>query len=262
MANRIMIDLETVGSTPGCGILSIGAVAFHTDGWVFDELYVVVSRISCREHGLFEEQETLDWWSKQPDAARQILLLAEDPDGTFSLPEALDELNRFVSRQPGGCTVYGNGSDFDNAILAAAARAAGCKLVWPFWQNRCYRTMKARAPQVKLARVGTHHNALDDARTQAQHLGRIENALALTSDKVVAAQRFIGWMADWYRRRTSRRVLGFRLHTLSRAAALESARATFDTIDLDEPFGCPGIDWSKDDARALVDEDLRHWEAA
>lgn len=261
MANRIMIDLETVGSTPGCGILSIGAVAFHVDGWVVDELYVVVSRISCREHGLFEEQDTLDWWAKQTDEARQILLLAEDPDGTLSLPAALDELNRFVARHP-GCTVYGNGSDFDNAILAAAARAAGCKLAWPFWQNRCYRTMKGRTPQVKLARVGTHHNALDDARTQAQHLGQIERSLALTSAKVDAAQRFIGWMADWYQRRTSRRILCFSWNTLSRAAALDSARATFDAIDLDEPFGCPGIDWDEDDAQALVDEDLRHWEAA
>lgn len=262
MARSIMIDLETVGSVPGCGICSIGAAACTEEGFVTDKLYVIVSRISCREYGLFEQQSTLDWWAKQPEEARSVLLLAEDPDGSMQLPDALDELNRFVRRQGRNVEVYGNGSDFDNAILAAAAHAAHVELAWPFWTNRCYRTLKARAPQVALRREGTHHNALDDACSQAEHLGRINRALTLDSDKLAHGLLFIGWMADRYQERTARRVFGFRFNTIPRAPAIELARATFDTIPVDEPFGDPRFAWDRDGAAELVDEEMRHWEAA
>lgn len=262
MARAIMIDLETVGSVPGCGICAIGAAACTDDGFVTDRLYVIVSRISCRDFGLFEQQSTLDWWAQQPEAARHVLLLAEDPDGSMALPDAIDELNRFVRRQGPNVEVYGNGSDFDNAILAAAAHAAHVDLAWQFWANRCYRTLKARVPHVGLVRQGTHHNALDDACSQAEHLGRINRAMRLDSDKLAHALLFIGWMADRYQERTARRVLGFRLNRLSRDEAVDLARATFDAMPFDEHFGDPRMSWDQDGAAELVDEDMRHWEAA
>ena len=63
----------------------------------------------------------------------------------------------------------GNGADFDLPILAAAYAAVGLSVPWKPYNGRCYRTLKNLAPVVKLARPGTHHNALDDARTQAVH---------------------------------------------------------------------------------------------
>lgn len=262
MARAIMIDLETLGSVPGCGICSIGAAACTADGFVTERLYLIVSRFSCRDYGLFEQQSTLDWWTRQPEEARQVLLAAEDPDGSMPLPDALDELNRFVRRHGPIVEVFGNGSDFDNAILAAAAHAAHVELAWPFWQNRCYRTLKARAPQVAIRREGTHHNALDDACSQAEHFGRINRALAIDSDKLAHGLLFIGWMADRYQERTARRLLGLRLNRMSRAEAVDHARATFDAIPVDEPFGAPRFAWDQDHAAELVDEELRHWEAA
>jgi exodeoxyribonuclease VIII len=41
---------------------------------------------------------------------------------------------------------------------------------WRHWNDRCYRTVKSLYPDVKLERVGTHHNAVDDAESQARHL--------------------------------------------------------------------------------------------
>ena len=41
---------------------------------------------------------------------------------------------------------------------------------WKFWNDRCYRTIKSMHPEVPMPRTGTHHNALDDAKTQALHL--------------------------------------------------------------------------------------------
>lgn len=256
MSRRIMIDLETLGSTPGCSIVAIGAAASDRDGYVVDRFYMVVNRQSCRNYGLFEEQATLDWWSQQSEAARCVLEYADSPAQSWALDQALEALNRFVAGHPGS-EVYGNGSDFDNAILAAAARAVGVQLAWPFWQNRCYRTLKARAPHVPLDRKGTHHNALDDAITQAQHLGQIERALRLSSSQVAKANAFIGWMADRYQQQTAKRICGVKIcNRLSREWALDCARATFDAIDLDEPYGHPSYDWDRDMADELVDEDL------
>lgn len=261
MSRNIMVDLETLGQTPGCSIVAIGAVACSDDGWITDTLYVVVSRSSCASYGLFEEQQTLDWWGRQSAEAREVLALADRDGDAAGLPDALDALNAFVRRQGSKVLVWGNGSDFDNAILAAAARAAHIELAWPFWANACYRTLKRRTPHIAIKRCGTHHNALDDARSQAEHLGRINRALMLSGDTIVAANIFLGHMADRYRERTARRVFGFRIPRMSREQAIQHALATFDGMPFDEPFGHPDMAWDRDGANSLVDEDLRHWEA-
>jgi len=66
--------------------------------------------------------------------------------------------------------VWGNGAAFDNVILASAYRQANITQPWLFWNDRCYRTVKALSPAVTMQRNGTHHNALDDAESQARHL--------------------------------------------------------------------------------------------
>ena len=66
--------------------------------------------------------------------------------------------------------MWGNGATFDNVILANAYRGAGLPVPWKFWNDKCYRTIKGFFPQIKLQRIGTHHNAQDDAESQAWHL--------------------------------------------------------------------------------------------
>ena len=51
------------------------------------------------------------------------------------------------------------------------------KPAWPYRNNRCYRTLKGLLPAIELERSGTHHNALDDAITQARHLQKIVRTL-------------------------------------------------------------------------------------
>lgn len=262
MARNVTIGLETFGNTPGCAIASIGAVAHGDDGYVIDELYVIVSRKSCADHGLHEDAETLAWWAGQSEAAQAVLWQATDPEGSMPLPLALDELNRFVARQGRDVLVWGNGSDFDNAIVAAAARAAGVKLAWPFWANACYRTIKRRMPHVKLKRTGTHHNALDDARSQAEHLGRLNRAMRLTSDTIAEANAFLTHMAKRFRERTSVRIFGIRFNSMTRMEAMQNALVTFDaTLDMMEvPFGDPDHEWDRQAAHDFVDTELQHWE--
>jgi len=46
-----------------------------------------------------------------------------------------------------------------------------------FWNDRCYRTMKAQHRDVDFVRLGTFHNALHDAESQAEHLLAMEITL-------------------------------------------------------------------------------------
>lgn len=170
---NVMVDLETLGSTPGCVVLSIGAVTFDPSGHTpLDEgFYVVLNTEDCMEKYLHQEPETVAWWERQSDEARTVLREAVDPKVSVPLRLGLEKFNEYVvhgaSRRE--VAVWGNGSDFDNAILAVAYKMAELKPGWEFWNNRCYRTLKNLIPGPKLERQGTYHNALDDARSQALH---------------------------------------------------------------------------------------------
>ncbi len=184
--NHIMFDLETLGTVPGCSILSIGAVRFFPEeNRLGEEFYSVISRLSCVDHFLEENEETIKWWNDKSPEARQVLLDVEDDDIAVPLPHALGLFNDWMLRCGGirSIRISGNGADFDNPILRVAQDAAK---IDPFnskaghFGGRCYRTLKSldelfgpvfAAP--KLERQGTYHNALDDAKHQARHLMEI-----------------------------------------------------------------------------------------
>lgn len=180
---NFMMDLETMGTAPGCAIVSIGIIAFDPLAVEVDEIfpdhgyYTVVSRDSCLDAFLHEDAATRAWWAGQGAEARKALDQYNNNEGA-TLDTALIGTIEYVSRHcnPREARVFGNGSDFDNAILAVAGRQGGVKLPWSYG-GRCYRTMKSldsilgpefAAPPV--LRTGTYHNALDDAKTQAMHL--------------------------------------------------------------------------------------------
>ena len=177
----VMVDLETLGTGPGCAILSIGAVAFDPQsGAIGHHFHTLVSTAACRSLGLREEVDTIAWWNRRPSEARAILAQAAASDVTLEL--ALEGLTAFL-RSHGGkprVRVWGNGADFDNAILADLYRRLSKSLPWEFWNNRCFRTFKALASDCEPAREGVHHNALDDARHQAVWACRIAARLRVS----------------------------------------------------------------------------------
>lgn len=176
MLTHVMEDLETRGTVPGCAIVSIGLAAFRTDppmaGLLDDGFYTVVN---------FKEQEALglhvstgpnsteEWWAGQSAEARVAYLASVEGRGV-SLVEALEMRNDYIRTHMPSVCVWGNGADFDNAIMAALHHAAGVKAAQGSYQGRCYRTVKNMAKHVKMERGGVHHNALDDAKSQALHL--------------------------------------------------------------------------------------------
>ena len=168
----VMVDLETLGTTAGCSILSIGAIAFSfdvpQDDW--KRFYSgPISRESCKAAGLFEEKDTIDWWQMQSQEAR--ILFDEATTSRRILDDALISFSRFF---PVEARLWGNGADFDNAILAAAYKSIKLRTPWRYQNNRCYRTIKAEYPGVEKPEfIGVKHNALDDAFNQALHLAKI-----------------------------------------------------------------------------------------
>lgn len=162
---HIMIDLETMGTRPDAPIIAIGAVAFDKER-VHDEFYIVVDLADSVAEGAAIDPATVLWWMKQSDEAR-----AEFGREGRALGLALGKFREGIGAYDVS-GVWGNGASFDNVILSEAYHRMGNEAPWPFWKDRCYRTMKNISP-VPMERGGTHHNALDDARDQAIHLQMI-----------------------------------------------------------------------------------------
>lgn len=166
---NIMIDLETLGTSIDSVILSIGAVAFNDQGikGVFERHVDIDSQPSR-----VVSHDTFKWWFEQSEEARKAL--TRGMSRACSLEYALAQLSLFFKLHGDeNVKVWGNGSDFDNAILSHAYRTCGMSQPWKYHNNRCYRTVKSLLPDVKFERKGTHHRAVDDAESQALHLIKI-----------------------------------------------------------------------------------------
>lgn len=170
---QIMIDLETLGTIPGCPVLSLGAVEMTPDG-LASRFYANFELAPQLAAGLVADPETEAWWAGQSPEARAALEVGEQHP-----IDALAKFATWLEASGGSPCVWGNGADFDNAIMSVMYARLGIKQPWGFWNNRCYRTLKSRAQGIKLARSGVQHNALVDAEQQARHAIEIMNELDL-----------------------------------------------------------------------------------
>ncbi len=169
MKTHIMLDLETLGTAPGSAIIAIGAVKF-TEGQILSEFYRRVDLKSNTQYDLKMDPSTVLWWLKQPDEAR--LEITKEGVHLASALHIFSEWvmvaqHREMEHEP---EVWGNGASFDNTLLSVAYERTGITCPWKYSNDRCYRTVKNIYPDIPMPRTGTHHNALDDARSQAMHL--------------------------------------------------------------------------------------------
>lgn len=171
----VMVDLETLGQGPGCIILSIGAVAFYPRTMSLGPTFYQVFNIANQKgYGLRASDAALAWWDKQSDDARQVINQATD--GGDPLRDGLLKFTGWLQQFPlDELHVWGNGADFDNAILQHLYRAADVDVPWKFWNNRCFRTLSGEFRDLypKPSRRGIYHNALDDATWQANWANKI-----------------------------------------------------------------------------------------
>ena len=162
MNTQVMIDLETLGTKPGSVIVALGAVKFG-NGEILDTFYERIDPESCVELGMKIDVSTVMWWLKQAEEARLEITKPGIPIKHVLLSF------RYWLQDP-EAKIWGNGAAFDNVLLSDAYDRCGIQRPWEFWNDRCYRTVKGLCPETPFSREGTHHNALDDAASQALHL--------------------------------------------------------------------------------------------
>lgn len=179
---NIMVDLETLGTTPGCKVLSIG-LAYFTENGVkkLDEFYPLLT-----EQKGFVNESTVEWWRAQSSEAKGVFscnLLSgiSIEECAYRIEKFIDDAKLLNGVELGAkCQVnmWGNGSSFDLSILQQLFIGHNVKVPWNTFGDRCYRTaMKILGPALQIARDGTHHRAEDDAKYQALCLiGAIKNA--------------------------------------------------------------------------------------
>lgn len=172
----IMIDHETLGTSPDSAIISIGAVRFNLDSNEIDDtaFYASISVDSNLAAGRKIDESTLLWWMKQSPEAQKVF---HEPK--MSLEAALTEFLDWFGPTDKDVRVWSNGADFDIPQLVNAMMYFGWEQPWKFYNNRCFRTFKSlpMAKRAKKPLAVVKHNALSDAIAQAQHAQAIQDVL-------------------------------------------------------------------------------------
>jgi hypothetical protein len=171
---HLMLDLETLGTAPGCALLSIGAVIFDPVGRTLGaEFYANIEPITCAEAGLWTDSKTVEWWESQSPEARAGL---EQNRQALHLSLAL--FGDFYV-DSGATHLWCHGPNFDEPILGAAYRASHMAVPWKYNAARCTRTIYELAGVGLDRATGVHHHALDDAKAQAEAAIRALGLLAM-----------------------------------------------------------------------------------
>jgi hypothetical protein len=175
----VMLDLETLGTTPGCAILQIGAVAFDRttfDTRVHPLFEATISAASSEEHGFTASPSTAAWWASQPQEARDAVF---PPDALSAYIGLSNFWNWWKDSALGVDTILWTQGNFDAPILEAALAKVRLDIPWKFWNVRDTRTAydvllgpDGRKLIKSLPRRAPAHTALGDAIHQVACLKR------------------------------------------------------------------------------------------
>ena len=159
---HLMIDLETLATSPDAAILTIGACKFNPHGTDIHSTYY--ERIILETQEGYERvinEDTLSWWSQQ-DKQIQEDAFGEGED-RIHLKDAMKKLYTFGL---GTSNVWSHGSIFDVVIVEDVCRSLQQAVTWKFWEVRDTRTLFDLADIS--VRIEGKHNALTDAVAQAK----------------------------------------------------------------------------------------------
>lgn len=164
MSLEIMIDMETLNTTPDTVILTIGAVLFDPKG------QGVVERLELRptvdeqtdDYNRTISDDTLRWWSEQsPEAIEEAM---GDRD-RIPFKECMEKLYQFCWNRK---AVWSHGAIFDINIAENAFRQLDMRIPWSFWNVRDTRTLyDVTGVSLKDGGHVTTHKAVEDAERQA-----------------------------------------------------------------------------------------------
>lgn len=188
--SHFSLDIETIGTGPRAGILSIGCVHFHPDPDTLrqeridarDEFYVNLDIEEQFNKGWCDTSDisALAWWMVQNETARTALFA--------NYQDVVSALGSFSAWLQGlrcgaeNAYLWGNGNMFDNVILRNLYKSAGQEYPVHWKNDMDLRTLRLTAdslgyPYEEPELEGTHHNALDDAKYQARVIQSLMEAL-------------------------------------------------------------------------------------
>jgi hypothetical protein len=164
----IMIDLETLSTDTDTAVVSIGACLFDIKtGEIPSTFYMSLQLQDQFDNGRKVSESTLKWWFTQNDSAKSVFR-----ENAMPPKEALDLFSNWLTLNVPDIRkrkVWGNGSGFDVSIMEHMYKASSIPVPWTFGNIMDFRTFRRfMADGAKVENIGTHHNALDDALSQAQ----------------------------------------------------------------------------------------------
>ncbi|MCH4563383.1 3'-5' exoribonuclease [Halomonas sp. EGI 63088] len=161
----ISIDLETLAMGPDAVILAIGIA--DSNGVAFSITPSVAEQVA---EGRVIDDNTLHWWLRQDDAARDALI-----GKLISVAKAREILHDFfreAADEYGDYLVWGNSPGFDCEILGDFIGGKP----WRFYQERDVRTAREILDERTQPRVA--HSALSDAEAQLEDVRRYRELVA------------------------------------------------------------------------------------
>lgn len=166
MPTHAMIDLETLDTTPNGVVITIGAVKFDPFNKAMLPHSDFYHRLDANEQmsvGRTVSSDTLDWWAKQDEKIIEEAL--GDHDRTEIVP-----MLRALKKWYVGCdAVWAQGTTFDIVMIEQLCRQFNQPIPWSFWTVKDSRTLFDLLPTDPRKQFKFDaHNALEDARTQAQ----------------------------------------------------------------------------------------------
>ena len=159
---HLMIDLETLATTPDAAVLTIGACKFDPRAKEIHSTFYERIKLESQEgYGRVINEDTLTWWSQQDPQIQEDAF--GEGDDRIDLKDAMKKLYTFGL---GTTNVWSHGSIFDVVIIEDICRSFQQAVTWKFWEVRDTRTLFDLA-KVDV-RIEGKHNALTDAVAQSQ----------------------------------------------------------------------------------------------
>lgn len=169
--NQVMLDVECAGTARDAALMAVGAACFNLHTYEVGPTFAVPIHVATSVRiGMRIDPAAFLWWLRQGDDARRAVStnLVDISDGLAAFTAFMEANTR---RQD--VRVWANSSSFDMSIMNFAYDKLGKRIPWNFGKETCFRTVRnlnSHVPYEPGNRVGTHHEALDDALFQIEHL--------------------------------------------------------------------------------------------
>jgi hypothetical protein len=170
----IMLDLETLATTPNAKILSISAVAFDphelSDDLTQNPKLDLLLDLDEQENR-YEDPDTVEWWAKQSHEVQNKIF---SDTGRVKVDDAISQLSKFVWNKD---RLWAQGIAFDFPILENLFRERKNSIPWQYYKVTDSRTIRAL---VDCPVYKTSHDSLDDCYNQIKSVQYVLHELGIT----------------------------------------------------------------------------------